>query len=318
MIFYNNKEKELGINKTRYELVANWFYSIYAGETNDTILVICGMDRGTVQALQQFMQKISHKQLKERFYQIEQFENFQRMEKVSDKNIILSANNGIEFEVLQQTKRILLFIDISILTMNGILEAGFNQLYNDINLYSSVPKMEESEHSLYYIQQKDPIKIVYQDIAAIQNSLYLLLNNNRLYRYKNLNSIFLRNKKFDIINDLNCLDKYGVLTSRLAIAIYKVACLNATANETEVGNFCRTELGISSKNFSNKHFNMSSVKSYRLKKYNANEEAIRVEIAKNLFALTQLDKHVISQATNLSTQTVLELEAAFDVNSNTY
>jgi hypothetical protein len=261
----NNMKKNEIIRETRYTLVGNWFYNMLQGKINDSVLVICGAEMFPyISDLRQFVQNLKEKHSCGEC-RVESFVIFPKMEKNFDQNLVFTTLNEIDFTRLHKTKRKILFIDVAELIEDGFLKNGLNKLYSAIHSYKEAPVIKAEDFNFYYIKQYNPIELLNRDAEQLKDFLYLLLNNRGNCRYSNCKDILLRGYYFDIEIDIQYLVDEQILTSRLAIILYKMAFLNTDKNiDTLIGKFYHKHLGVKSVKCTNKHLGINGVKGYKL------------------------------------------------------
>lgn len=253
------------IRETKYTLVGNWFCNVHLGKINDSVLVICGAEMYPyISDLRQFVQN-----LKEKYScgecRVESFKTYQKFEKYIDQNLIFTTSDRIDFTLLHKTKRKILFIDVAELIEDGFLKNGLNKLYSAIHFYKEAPVIKVEDFNFYYIKQSNPIELLNKDAEQLKDFLYLLFNNRNNCKYLNCKDILLRGYSFNIEKDIQYLEDEQILTSRLAIILYKIAFLNTDKNiDTLIGKFYHKHLGVKSVKCTNKHLGINGVKGYKL------------------------------------------------------
>lgn len=245
-------------------LIGNWFYKIKEGKTNEEILLLAGLTPSMTTEIRVFLTYISHKQSIERFYTIESLRNLPLHENNFNQNLIMYCNRSLNFETLNNTNRKIICLELDTLINQHIeVDAKFDDLIQNCGNYSDAPYINKEEDYLVYIKKRNPIDVIQQDSKTIKNILSFFLHKRHLY-FKESSEIFFRGYKFNIKNDIEFLREEKILTSRLAIIIYKISTLS-DESDTIIGSFYRKKLGISSHKKTNRHFEIDG-KCYDLNK----------------------------------------------------
>lgn len=252
-------------------------------------------------------------------------ENYKKLS-LEDKNIVIVSSSPLNFNHFKIYEKPVLFL-------------GVERLYalENIENYSETPDIPRKMRHLFYIEQTNPIELVKsKNIEAVRNFLYFrLFEQNEIFRNPlvRIGSV-IKKTNFEESNELNLLkelinrdlillENKKILTSRLAVVLYKVATLDTNENITVIGRYYGNALNIKSKNFYSvyqefsddfeqskgvfKNFKKKSFKGYELGKATMSEYETRIEIAKNLIQNTILDTQTISIVTSLSKEEINKL-----------
>jgi len=239
--------------------------------------------------------------------------------KNKNKNIILITSNNYHYT---NYDRPLLNLHLQ----NEILQ-GNNFLTNQdtvhlkgiIDQNSLPPSIKYHERFFYYIEILPIAKIIKNKrfdviLTFIKYHIYgvsrIPIDTSILFEETSYNNKYDFN---DLIEaDVYLLDKYEILTSRLAIIIYRLSFLNFKANKTKIGLFFKDKLKVKSTSinlnnlnveFINQDLNGKSFRGYELRKRMNSEEAVKLEIAKNLLKCN-IKINIISKATKLSKEKI--------------
>lgn len=291
----------LDINTVRQNLISHWFYNVRNNLTNKEILLLnfknkdeakkffdSDFTKNNKNLLVSSLQKLSKKDLNS----------------MDKRNIILVASKEISFGhigILKDENIKILFSGIT----------NLNQLKNYINSsnsYIQKPIILSQNSHYFYLQNLDPSAIVYSVNYAkyfISTFLDYEEDNDLNFNQQSIKLFLLRNIHGitidTILNDIKYFEFTGVLTSRLAIFIYKMCTFYYNATDKEIGTFYAYKLGIS-RVYNNRRFGISNTKGYLVKDVQRRTEYnIRVNIASYLINNdSNINKNILSQATGLS------------------
>ncbi len=271
-----------------------WFKNAKSNEVNDTILLI---ENNTININDYDTSNYiicdlsSFEESKHKLYK--------------KKNIIVQFSNTNIPPIFDISKKLLnyklLFISPKTIKLN---------ITNSLN-------SKEADYK-YYVMKRDPYDFIIKNpINTTEEALLFILENHIFWlnykKYEKVTSnINLSISKFhnQIKSDLNMLDKDQILTSRLAVVIYRVFYLDLEANTTKIGRYFHKESGTKSKTFNFRSHKLKGIsyefinknfKGYDLSK-NEKEFAIRKEIAEKLIKLNidNLTDELIIQATGIT------------------
>ena len=293
------------ITNNRNLLIKEWFNNILYGIDNqNTILLLEDID-GTLENTITYLLP-------------------ERKATQNDTCAVFDIRIKIPYEIIKNFKNTILIIPAE-KSSAEYPNLDFNKLLSFKILYISADNTDFYSNILNYInlsQAENFIQIVNNErhLHFIERvNLHELLTNNRNFLWLNgyLNFIVKRYFKFcnevnchsslvkgttfkettystDMKNDVNLFIASNILTSRLAVIIYRVAFLDPNANTTKIGIYFQKKSGSKSKVFSAKtHKSLANIpdlkgKSFKAYDFNVNESeiAIREEIA---IKLTELD-----------------------------
>ena len=252
------------INTAQNNLVGNWFHTIKKGETNNSILLCIGLTDETKNLIKNNLQHISHNQDYEKFYTIGPLKNLRFIENDFKINHILYVNRTIDFELLANINRPIICMVLDTAKNDYLnIDIRFDDLILNCDKYSNKPILQPNEEYLLIIKRRNPIHILQQDTSTIRALLYFFIYN-RYIMFHNLLKILFRGYEFELERDLDYLSEKKILTSRLAIIIYKLATL-CDEKDKIIGNYYSEKLGIQSKKMTCKLFAINS-KCYDLNK----------------------------------------------------
>jgi len=158
---------------------------------------------------------------------------------------------------------------------------------------------------------QDPINVINNTYYNyIENFINVFLEDNAIKNSTLFNKSFVKEYLFRnkedidtnvIINDIRYLKHEKILTSRLAIFIYKICTFDFNATDKFVGLFYKRALQNTSKSRNSKKYNINNVKGYDVFNLMPVEELnIRTQIAKNLLNLNYYYTQNIASATGLN------------------
>ena len=300
-------------------LIKQWFYRIYHGQENDCILLLLYTNDVT----SNFQQELKST-LKKLGYGNTRFTIASQLHVLNNKNLILifdpnKPNNLYGKVFLNQNYLPILYTD-------GFYQEIEQYLEDSVNFTDSIPINNKLRY-LYYWEHLDPLTLIKNyskkeiyDFLFYSISTYLHHFRNNSYQKELVYDIsypevpIMNNEPLKF--DLTLLESKDILSSRLAVLIYRVATRNTLASTTEAGRYFHKEIGSKSKTLNlykqnkqqthddngklirNKH----NFKGYDLSSMTPLELAIRTEIAENLIHL--LDNDDIAYVTKLSLEEV--------------
>jgi len=258
-------------------LITEWFNNLLDNKINNEILYLENVDPNTVRSIRDLLFKYNADKF---VYVSDVIEDLDSIENKNNVILFLKIKNNrskfIGSKMLGKLK--LLFVPRKSIFYNKM------ENYIDPTNIRKHPKVDisENERFLYYIEKVNPINLItnrtyFEIVSFLETSikrsfifmepdemLSLLLDKTN---YKKENYVdFIGNLTSDIMN----LKNFQILTSRLAVVIYRIANLNLDATTTEVGRYFHRELGSKSKTYN-----------YRLM-YKQTEADIGLNIAKDL------------------------------------
>ena len=188
---------------------------------------------------------------------LDNLDNLDNLDKNS--NIILFTNNLIDINKIANTDHKILFhIYLHQNTMERNLS---NLLFNKKILKKEPPAINKFEECLYFIQKRNPIEVIVTlDYTVIRSHIFsMFIQKVPNKEFKILNNLnILQSKRFihgnyywrlQIEKEIELLCQKKILTSRLAIAIYRATTLKFNDSNTCIGNFYNENLGIKSSSF---------------------------------------------------------------------
>lgn len=252
------------INTKQYSLVGNWFHKIKMGEINNPILLCIGLTYETEKLIKDNIQHISHNQEYEKFFTIGPLKNLRFLENDYERNHILHTNRTIDFKLLANINRPIICIVLDTAINDYLpIDIRFDDLILNCDKYTNKPILQAKEEYASIIKGRSPKEVLQQNTSAIRALLYFYINN-RYILFNNISKILFRGYQFDLEKDLNYLSEKRILTSRLAIIIYKISTLS-NDNDKFIGNYYSEKLGISSEKKTCKLFDINA-KCYDLNK----------------------------------------------------
>ncbi|OHE18908.1 MAG: hypothetical protein A2540_06855 [Sulfurimonas sp. RIFOXYD2_FULL_37_8] len=325
----------------RLKLVCHWLYNFKNKKPNSDILLISFRGEEQFVNIKKIILGVdehcnivrnnkseTNAKLSKNYLLHNSLENYKKLF-LEDSNIIMASSAPLSFNHFKIYEKPVLFLGVEILNTLG-------NLLQNIESYSEAPAVLEDMRYLFYIEQTNPIEFVKnENIEAVRNFLYFrLFEQNETFRNPlvrtgsvikktNFEECSELNLLKELINrDLILLENKKILTSRLAVVLYRVATLDTDENITAIGRFYSDALNLKSKNFYSvyqefsddfnqnkrvfKNFKKKSFKGYELGKATMSEYETRKEIAKKLLQLkiSELDMQTIAVVTNLSKQEI--------------
>jgi len=253
-----------------------WFNNINNNEINSNILLLCVKDRTTILNIKKY--------INDNYYSIIQIVPTFKL----TKEIINSKNTDQKYIIAYCTKEFS-FEDFTVFKNENmsIILMKINTPQQFTNCFSNSLNRQFIH---YEILQKQNVRTVLSSLKGINFissfiSKFITINTNYCQINKESIQKFLyRNRSITIetiLGDIDFLEHKFILTSRLAIFIYKICTFDYNASDKEIGLYFSKYYG-RSKNFNNKNFGVKNSKGYAIG-LNIQEEQIKLDIAKCCF-----------------------------------
>lgn len=287
--------------QTRVQLVKKWFINVKKHLTNEEILII-QTNQDNKKYLQDHFHNSEYTNLKIDELFLLKDSKLNERENINLLFIEDSCINLYNLTILEKKNTKILFIKIT------------NK--NDfINLLES-DKLENKtlcKNSKFFYLQKQPYSSTITDNIKYAEFfiLHLLKNNDKLsFSIPYVENALLRNIRNvtleTILNDIEYFYFSNVLTSRLAIFVYKLSTFNLRLSDKTIGTIYAKKYN-SSKVFNNKRFNISNTKGYYIGE-RIKDVKVKKNIANNLIKLTHLSFEDIAKVTELNIDIVESLK----------
>ena len=315
----HNNENE--INSNRDTLVNEWFYNLLTSKGNNTVLLLHSSKHNIAHNIVQLLSNLDCPRGDYIICNESDFNRFKSIKK--NKNIIL---------ILAESKNILSLLNFRKMIGKSFLFVGKDSgFYLDMKQYinnnnSNSVSIPDNKKYLYFIEEINPYHIIKSATEIeIKNYLNFIIHNTFLsLSSKKSLSLLINDTTYtndDYLKstycDIETLKTDNILTSRLAVVIYRIALLDFTASPTKIGRYFHEMSGSKSKTFNKNNKRITTInydlakknfKAYDLS-VNEAEIAIRKEIAQNLIILSNgdLDPTMIAEATKLTIKEVGEL-----------
>lgn len=304
-------------------LIKNWFFNLNNNVINESILVM--IYSGKLEDLVSFDFKI--KMNLSVYYSIP-FLNYSKLNTDQKNKIIIVDPTKLDSIKLELVNKKMLIIESNHDFFKNIQEYKNPQIYNELNI-------DENELNSYYLEKVN-ISEIFQNLQTFNLSHEISIRLHLLTKiYPNIEYLLIQNlsiktlyKNENFKSDIEMLYKHKVLTSRLAVIIYRIFTLEIDSNVTAIGRNIFNLTGCKSKSFTAKMiFNLSNHKEITIsqdlfkkkvfKAYDLNvnhmELKIRTEIAMELLSynIKDLTIDVIAKSTKLPIETVKKLNSNF-------
>jgi len=278
-------------------LYNTWMNNAKSGVKNSSILLLCLEDKLMIKTMENEIERLS--------------------------NVTLLALRKITKEILNQGNNLIVYFvkEFSLghlqVFSNGngenIQILFIRMLYNNSNnslMYQdfSFPRFHQGKiviQVLPFMYNRDSISAIsLEGITFLKQFIANFITNHndscaaskksiKTFLYRNMKNI----SNETILKDIEFLQYRGLLTSRLAIIIYKICTFNFNASDKTVGLYFFKYYG-RSKVLNDKNFGVVNVKGYIVKDINFQEQRIRSDIANNLYMLG-VNTDIITQATGV-------------------
>lgn len=303
-------------------LIMKWFYNVLNNGINDEILFLETSD-DSIKTL--ILTSLSKNIMNNSCVVINDREYIDGFFRHQVENIIMYQSMNREY--VKKTIGFQMFLNQTLLLVPEGNEFYSNtEQYINSNNFNQID-VSKKERYLYYSERVDPFDLI-QHTTGKELESFLNLSIERYikldprYGSRDVHS-YLCNKttfKYDFMRgevwkDISLYNEFQVLTSRLAVIVYRVAQLKIKATMTEVGRYFHKMTGAKSKTYNYKLIFMNkskhnvdiseSLMGKNFKAYdlsvNESEMVVRKEIVKNLIQLKKydLDEDTISKATNV-------------------
>lgn len=319
------------IENTRLTLTHNWFYNLKYCYSNQSILLI-SMAFNEIQIYKNFIISLTSNN-KHPIYPIYE-DNNRYIAQYYAIYILDGTQPNLLNEIRNETTKNIIIFSLPfvnyfenfnkpiLLPFVGYLNCNRDLLLQQIEQCQQYPNIEEENKYLFYLEKFPIIKLLetnsYTIIDAYLDYLFNYLKifplhpiiNNTAYQDDNFHANNL------IFQDILLLKNEEILTSRLAIVLYRLSFLNLQENKTRIGIYFRDKLKRQSKTLNLQTFNIEnlenqypdlskkSFRGYELKIKPKTEKEVRIEIAKNLLKY-KVDGSIIAKATKLSVEEIL-------------
>jgi hypothetical protein len=271
-----------------------WFYNLIHDIKNEEILLLIYPQKQNKDVGTENLNIINKINLKIRSLEHNGSYNILNLESIfsinqilNNKNTILVSNVHIDINKLENCKNTILYFNVN----NEIHKTIFT-LNKTLNLYNN--ELYEQDYRSNYIKLMNPINILRRESSIIYNLIFRLFENNNFYNIELLKS----NKSIDtrtwieqINEEIYVLTFHNILTSKLAIAIYKICTFNFHENNKNIGIFYSKQLGIKSKtmHLPNIHKNKIEMLSIKAKAYDLKNSKV-VDNSTYLYRKSLTDK----------------------------
>lgn len=316
--------EQLNYYNKRIELVKHWLYNYERGIKNEEILIIRSHATYNVH----ITDKSESARIKAKFKTFELEEWLKNRESDYEDNIILTVNKIPSISQIKSIQMKILYIS----TFEQYKEYSlYDFLYSlDKDKPTSKPNISNNESIIHYIYKHEPLEAI-QKIQA--NCTWYLSDIFQFFERPShtFSTLLIRNTNLPtnndlipyLLNDIEILKIKGILTSRLAISLYRRATFDLDANVTQIGLYYSKIFGKSkvvdlkniSKDTSVNYNGLSKtiVKAYDIYKKCKSEKEIRKEleieikqdIARKLFNFTDIDFDTVKKIVELP-RTALE------------
>lgn len=294
----------------REEVVKGWFCNLNKKKINDSILMLFNtVDLSSIQRLA----TIKNQDLM--IYHSSRILNYKLLNSKEKNHVLIIDQTNKLIQNLSYINRKILVVPIA----DDFYQNMENYIYCKDHKEIIISQKEENQFLLY---KDDVLNLISAKnlYALIEMKLRLLgeidtgIYNIIIYGIK------IENFPYENLeSDIGMLHNYNVLTSRLAIIIYRLATLELDANVTKIGREIHKLTGSKSKTFTPKMIRVKSKdlnnKNFRAYDLNVNDReiTIRTEIANNLLSydIKELTPEIIAIATRLPLKTIQNLDSKF-------
>jgi hypothetical protein len=241
--------------------------------------------------------------------------------KNKNKNIIIISSNNYSYTDFNRSLLHLHIDDEANVKDKFIHPQYINNLQHIISTNMNPPNINYTERYRYYLEFLPIVKIIQSNNFSVIENFILFHLSTKSYFNTDLDLLlhdtsYYENKFLlqELINaDVYLFQTHSILTSRLAIVIYRLSFLNLNANKTQIGLFFKKELNVKSTTinlnnlnieFINEDLSTKNFRGYNLRNPIHADHITRVEIAKKLLKYG-VDIKIITKATKLIQSQIL-------------
>ncbi len=316
---------------TQKILITQWFNNVLDGKQNDEILFLERPTGNTEKSIHELLGEQNNYKITSTTAYTNHFKKYEN----KNRNIILFQSINEQYiSELPVFRKMIHKIFLLVPKENNFLK----EIKNDIDtkrIQSHSNTYIKEERYLYYFEKVDPLDLILNNTFELKSFIHNAIIQNLIF-WKDRDRLnlliyktsFKRENYTDSLSaDILLLIENKILTSRLAVVVYRIANLNLSATTTEAGRYFHKKLGSKSKtsnynliikyNRSDKMVIDLDLRGKNFKAYdltiNESEITIRREIAKNLVCLKEfnLDANTISSITKLPLEEVEKLKIKF-------
>lgn len=229
------------IKNTRDKLIQEWFRKLLSGEINNDILLLEECNQVYYNNILNIFKNHNIDKAK---YTIINKNNRNNININNDTNIIYCFS-------FDEPKISLLYLDI-LNTKSFLYIPTGHTFYNNISKYLSndLPNYSNltlDKRYLYYIEKIDTFDFIEKNIGTqVDDFIKFIIYDGCLSWDNELQNVLVYNYKH-LKYDLSLLANAKILTSRLAIFLYKITKLDIKTSNTTIGRYFHTKIGTKSK-----------------------------------------------------------------------
>lgn len=303
-------------------LIKNWFRTLLTEKTNDEVLLLRSMDNNIGKQINSLISESTNTKIKYKLIFLEEKKDLIRLKTFKNIIIIINPNTNM--------------LDIFGLKYSFLVVPSKSDFFTNMTSYISTDYIYtdtlilNGERYLYYLDKIEPYTLI-DTLSNINAAKYInhilfksifskeLLDNIQILTKSTTYSYSSTNDFSNSINgDLHILKLDKILTSRLAVLLYRLSSKDIGANTTKIGRYFNEKTGNKSKVINVKSHKLSSIpldllrkKAFKAYDLNVNEREleIRREIAKNIltFNINTLKIDDVAKITGLTEEDVLKL-----------
>ena len=229
-------------NTVKINLLQYWLLNLKKNINNEEILLITFRNISLEKSFSLFseLQDIITSLYIIKTEQIINLIDIEHINQIDDsKNIVLINMHSNNINKLENCSKKILHIKFSLYNIRQL-----NSLLN-IQNFKLLDKLqiEQNLNYVFYIEKRDPFIMMKQNSSSIIN-----LINSFNYQILKSNKIIPDRLWIDkITEEIHILRLHNILTSQLAVAIYRASTLHFNDSTTKIGIFYRKNLGVKSK-----------------------------------------------------------------------
>ncbi len=232
------------INDNKINLLQYWLLNLKKNINNEEILLITFRNISLEKSFSLFseMQNMITSSYIIKTDQIINLIDLEHINQIDDnKNIILiNMHSNDNINKFENCNKKILHIKFNLYNIRQLRKL-FNIIQN-LELLNKL-QVEQSLDYLFYIEKRDPLLLMKQNSSSIINLIstfnFKILKSNKTVPDK----LWIDN----ITEETHILRLHKILTSQLAVAIYRASTLQFSDSSTKIGIFYRKNLGVKSK-----------------------------------------------------------------------
>ena len=260
-----NANQKDEIYNTSILLLGNFIHNMINNKQNNKVLVLCGLSYRPQHIVDLLKNTTSAYIIKN----IEEVKDLNQLKYIISEgnHIILIVKNGFPFNIFKNVNLEMIIINV---TYSGIIEDVLLNIQEYPKKIDLSPKL--SNH--LYLKKRELKYFLIMDYSTLSKNLSLIFERNNRNKFKITDSSITKFFMYKPMNVYQWLDQIQnhiiflceekILTSRLAIVLYRIAYLDSTVSEKTIGEYISKLLSIKSSQKSSSRLGIKQCKAYNL------------------------------------------------------